>query len=81
MGASQVQEAVERYERVIKQAAQDYEDIMRSAESDLRKSLASPDVSEPPDPGMVTMTRSDYEQLQAQLEKVAAFISRHPELK
>ena len=81
MGTIQVQEAVARYERIIKQAAQDYEEALKAAESDLRNALTTADVPGPSDPNVVTMTRSDYEQLQAQLSKVAEFIEAHPELK
>ncbi len=81
MGTSRIQEAVGRYERIVKQAASDYEDALKAAESDLRNALVSSDVSEPPDSGMVSMTRSDYEQLQEQLNRVASFIEAHPELK
>lgn len=80
MGTNQVRQAVEEYERVVKEAARVYENALREAESALRVSMSSTK-PEPPADESVTMSRGDYENLQAQLAKVADFIKAHPELK
>lgn len=80
MGTNRVRQAVEDYERVVQEAARLYEKTLREAESALRIAMSSTD-PEPPVEDNVTMSRDDYEKLQSQLSKVAAFIKAHPELR
>lgn len=81
MAINRVQQAVEEYERVAREAAKTYEETLRKAELDLRAAMSSADAPEPPsEAGTVTMSRDDFEQLQDQLKKVSEFVKAHPEL-
>ncbi|MDX1698966.1 MAG: hypothetical protein R3250_00040 [Melioribacteraceae bacterium] len=78
MANNRIQEAVRNYERLASEAARTYESTLRKAEQDLRQAIESCDVSEPLEEEKVTMTRSDYDELQNQLSKVQAYIAKNP---
>ena len=79
MANNRIQEAVRNYERLAGEAARTYENTLRKAEQDLRQAIESCEVSEPLEEEKVTMTRSDYDELQNQLGIVKTFLEKHPE--
>lgn len=80
MAINRVQQAIEEYTRVVKNAASEYEDALRKAELDLRSIMNSSETPEPPVDDKVTMSKGDYDLMQDQLAKVAEFIKKHPEI-
>lgn len=80
MAINRVQEAVEHYQRVVKQAATQYEDALRKAELDMRSAMAQ-DAPEPPDSDTVTVEKATWDKLQEQLNIVQDFIKKNPNLK
>ncbi len=81
MAVNQIQQAVGAYEKILREATEEYERKLRKAELDLKAAMGTDKTEPSGQQSTVTMSKTDYENLQVQLEKVSEFIERHPEMR